>query len=64
MTKLIATHDLDMALELCDRIIVLKEGRVFAEGGAKEILTDQALLENAGLELPFCLQKINLNELK
>jgi cobalt/nickel transport system ATP-binding protein len=60
MTKLIATHDLDMALELCDRIIILKDGKVFAEGRAKQILTDQKLLEEAGLELPFCLQKIDL----
>jgi cobalt/nickel transport system ATP-binding protein len=60
VTKLIATHDLDMALELCDRIIVLKEGRIFAEGKAKEILTNQKLLEEAGLELPFCLQKVEL----
>jgi cobalt/nickel transport system ATP-binding protein len=57
VTKLIATHDLDMALELCDRIIVLKEGRIFAQGSAKEILTNQELLEEAGLELPFCLQR-------
>lgn len=60
MTKVIATHDLDMALELCDRIVVLKEGRVFAEGSSKEILTNQELLEEAGLELPFCLQKIEM----
>jgi cobalt/nickel transport system ATP-binding protein len=58
VTKLIATHDLDMALELCDRIIVLKEGRIFAQGRAKEILTNQKLLEDAGLELPFCFQKV------
>lgn len=59
-TKLIATHDLDMALELCDRVIVLKEGKVFAEGKAKEVLTNEALMKEAGLELPFCLQNINL----
>ncbi len=56
MTKLIATHDLDMALELCDRVLILKEGSIFAEGTAKDILTDRVLLEEAGLELPFCLQ--------
>lgn len=61
MTKLIATHDLDMALELCDRVIVLKDGQVFAEGKTKDILTNQALMEEAGLELPFCLQHINLD---
>ncbi len=58
MTKLIATHDLDMALELCDRVLILKEGSLFAEGKAEEILTDQQLLEEAGLELPFCLQGV------
>ncbi len=56
MTKLIATHDLDMALELCDRVLILKDGSLFAEGTAREILTDGTLLEEAGLELPFCLQ--------
>ncbi len=61
MTKVIATHDLDMALELCDRIVVLKKGKVFAEGNAKDILTNQSLLEEAGLELPFCLQRIEMN---
>lgn len=60
MTKLIATHDLDMALELCERVVVLKEGQVYAEGKAKDILTNQGLLEEAGLELPFCLQKIEI----
>jgi cobalt/nickel transport system ATP-binding protein len=59
MTKLIATHDLDMALELCDRVIILSEGAIFKQGTAKELLTDQLLMEEAGLELPFCLQKRN-----
>ena len=58
MTKLIATHDLDLALELCDRVVVLKDGRVYAEGKAREILTNKEALEEAGLELPFCLQRI------
>lgn len=60
VTKLIATHDLDMALELCDRVIILKDGMVFQEGAAKELLTNQELMEKAGLELPFCLQRPEL----
>jgi cobalt/nickel transport system ATP-binding protein len=56
MTKLIATHDLDMALELCDRILILKDGQVFTEGKTQDILTNESLLMEAGLELPFCLQ--------
>ncbi len=57
VTKLIATHDLDMALELCDRVIILKDGRVFTEGSAKELLSDQVMMEASDLELPFCLQQ-------
>ncbi|MDD3172841.1 MAG: ABC transporter ATP-binding protein [Herbinix sp.] len=57
VTKLIATHDLDMALELCDRIIILKEGQVFEQGNAKDLLSNQELMERADLELPFCLQR-------
>ncbi len=60
VTKLIATHDLDMALELCDRVIILKEGSIFAEGKAKELLSNKELMEQADLELPFCLQNINI----
>ncbi len=62
VTKLIATHDLDMALELCDRVIVLKDGEIFAEGTSREILTNKELLEEAGLELPFCLQGVHGSE--
>ncbi len=56
-TKIFATHDLDMALELCDRVIVLKEGKILADGEAKILLSDGSLMEQSGLELPFCLQK-------
>lgn len=58
MTKLIATHDLDMALEICERVVILKDGKVFADGPAGDILRNEELLKEAGLELPFCLQKI------
>lgn len=58
VSKIIATHDLDMALELCDRIIILKDGKIFADGKAKVLLADSELMENAGLELPLCMQRI------
>jgi cobalt/nickel transport system ATP-binding protein len=54
-TKLIATHDLEMALELCGRTILLDAGRVVADGPTREILGDSALLEAHGLELPLSL---------
>ncbi len=57
MTKIIATHDLDMALDICDRVIILHHGSVFADGSVKDILLDEALLSQCHLELPLCMQK-------
>lgn len=56
-TMIIATHDLDMALDLCHRVILLKEGHIYTDAFAKDILCDAALLEECGLELPLSLQK-------
>ncbi len=54
-TKLIASHDLDMILDTCDRVILLNRGKIVADGDAQTILRDQALLEANHMELPFCL---------
>jgi cobalt/nickel transport system ATP-binding protein len=48
-TMLVATHDLDLAQDLCPRLILLKGGRVLAEGQTQELLQDHALLYRAGL---------------
>jgi cobalt/nickel transport system ATP-binding protein len=48
-TMLLATHDIDAALALCPQTLILKEGRVFAQGPTPELLADQPLLEEAGL---------------
>ncbi len=55
-TKVIATHDLDMALELCERTIVLSAGRVAADGPTDRIFADTELLERCGLERPLSLK--------
>lgn len=54
-TKLIASHDLDMILETCDRVLLLSHGTLLADGKAGQVLRNQSLLESCGLELPFCL---------
>ena len=56
-TKIIASHDLDMILDVCSRAIVLHEGRVVADGPAPTLLADEELLTNSGLELPLGLQR-------
>ena len=53
ITQLIATHDLDLALELCDRTIVLSHGKVARDGLTADILSDGDFLERHHLELPL-----------
>jgi len=54
--KIIASHDLDMVLETCNRVILMSGGKIIADGATRDILTNKELLEANGLELPFCLQ--------
>ena len=55
-TKIIATHDLDMVLDLCERTIVIRAGQVMADGPTLQIFSDDALLEASHLERPARLQ--------
>ena len=53
ITKLLITHDLPFALELCDRAIIVSGGRVVADGSCVDILADEPLLHAHRLELPL-----------
>lgn len=55
-TKIIATHDLDLVLDVCERTIVLGNGQILADGSTQKILNDGELLDRCGLEKPFALQ--------
>ena len=55
-TKLIATHDLEMVLELCPRTVLLDAGRVVADGPSREILGNAELMDAHGLEQPLSLR--------
>ena len=54
-TMLIASHDLDMILDTCSRVILLDCGKVIADGKAEDILRNRELLEAHSLELPLSL---------
>ena len=54
-TKLITSHDLDLILDTCGRVILLSNGRIAADGPAQELLRDRALLEANRMELPLSL---------
>jgi len=55
-TKIIATHDLDMVMDLCRRTLVIREGKIIADGPTKEIMLDEELLASSNLEKPLGLR--------
>ncbi|MBI3821500.1 MAG: energy-coupling factor ABC transporter ATP-binding protein [Planctomycetes bacterium] len=57
VTKVIASHDLEMILDSCRRVAVLDQGKLVATGAADEVLRDSALMEAHGLEVPFRLRR-------
>ena len=54
-TKIIASHDLDLIGDTCGRTLLLSGGRLIRDGETNGILTDEALLQAHGLELPLSL---------
>lgn len=58
MTRIIVSHDLDLVLETCRRVVLMSHGQIAADGDAKTILRDKALLEANRMELPLCFQTI------
>ena len=55
--KIIASHDLDLILDTCQRTVLLSGGKIICDGPTRDILTDKKLLETNGLELPLCLYR-------
>lgn len=46
---LLCTHDVELAAEVADRVLVLRQGRIIADAGASAVLSDEQLLEEGGL---------------
>jgi cobalt/nickel transport system ATP-binding protein len=59
ITKLIATHDLELVVELCSRVIVLDGGAVVAQGPTVELLSDETLMLRHSLERPHVLRHLH-----
>jgi cobalt/nickel transport system ATP-binding protein len=55
-TRLIASHDLELILQTCGRVLLLDRGRLLADGPARTVLADAALMEAHGLEVPWSLR--------
>lgn len=59
ITKIIASHDLDMILDTCDRVILMHDGVIVADGKTEEILRNEKLLKENHMELPFRFQGLD-----
>lgn len=57
-SQLIATHDLDMVLEVCDRVVVLKDGKLVCCTTPAELFSDEKTLREYGLRLPLSMKPV------
>ncbi|MFO0877185.1 MAG: ABC transporter ATP-binding protein [Gemmataceae bacterium] len=55
-TRVLASHDLELILATCQRVLVLDGGRLVADGDVRQILADAALMDAHGLEVPWSLR--------
>ena len=56
-TLILGTHDLEMALALCPRAVLLDRGKIQADGATREMLSNGRLMEEHGLEVPLSIGK-------
>jgi len=55
VTRIIASHDLELVLRTCKRALVLDSGKLVADGPTRTVLGDRALMDAHGLEVPHSL---------
>ncbi len=56
-TRIIASHDLEMILQTCQRVLLLDHGRLIVDGPARILLANETLMEEHGLEVPHSLRE-------
>ena len=56
ITVILSTHDVNRALLWAERVVLLDDGRIIAQGSPEEIFTDESLLERTNLEKPAILK--------
>lgn len=59
LTRIIATHDLELVAELCSRVILINHGQVVADGGCHELLLNEPLMLANDLETPHILHHMH-----
>ena len=58
-TKIIATHDLELVVEVCSHVFVMDGGKIVAEGPTADLLNDETLMLAHGLERPHILRHMH-----
>src|SRR5205823_13114241 len=56
-TRMIASHDLDLILDTCGRVLVVDRGKLVADGPAAAVLANAELMAAHGMEVPYRLRK-------
>jgi len=56
---LICTHDVELASQIADRVLVLKQGEIIADAVPQRVFTDKELLRGSGLSEPPMLEVCN-----
>ncbi len=60
MTIVLVSHDMNDLARLCDRVLVLNQGKEFANGAPAEVFADEARLRSVGLGVPDLVHLANL----
>jgi len=55
-TKIIASHDLEMIRQVCNRVILLDNGCIISDGNSDAIMRNEELMISHGLEVPYSLR--------
>jgi cobalt/nickel transport system ATP-binding protein len=58
-TLIVATHDLELVLDVCSRTVLMDRGKIWADGETRALLGDAQLMEMHGLEVPLSLKPRN-----
>ncbi|MEM7793432.1 MAG: energy-coupling factor ABC transporter ATP-binding protein [Cyanobacteria bacterium P01_C01_bin.118] len=63
-TMVIASHDLEFLLEVCDRTLIMYQGKIVADGHPRDIMGDDTLMHTYDLEKPHSLIPHTVNHHK
>ncbi|MBW4654027.1 MAG: energy-coupling factor ABC transporter ATP-binding protein [Kaiparowitsia implicata GSE-PSE-MK54-09C] len=61
-TMVIASHDLEFVLEVCDRTVLMNDGTLIADAPPRDLLSNTALMQAHGLEVPYSLRTVSTSQ--